>query len=116
MLTEKLPAESQRLADKLKREEKMHEALGDVTTLTQMLDKENALRNQAENYVLEALQKRLEGRRWQSSAGTRTSCCNRRSFSFCFIKRGRGRVEHTEHQAALSWMDGCLQLMFNTHF
>lgn len=44
MLTVKLPAESQRLADKLKREEKMHEALGDVTTLTQMLDKENTLR------------------------------------------------------------------------
>lgn len=65
MLREELPAESQRLADK--REEKMHEAHGDVTTLTQMLDKENALRNQAENCVLEAtetvsvLQMRLEG-------------------------------------------------------
>ena len=32
----------------------------------------------------------LKGR-WQSSAGTRTSCCNRRSFSLCFIKKRKGK-------------------------
>lgn len=100
-LAEKLSAESQTLADKLKRDEKKQEVLNqDVMQLIQMLDKETALRIQAENYeleameVLEVLQKRRDGRRSSSSARTRTSCGNTSSFSPGFRSRRTRRAEH----------------------
>lgn len=99
-LSEKLSAESQMLADKLKMEQQNQEALvGDITELKEMQDKETSSRVQAENdfleatEVVEALQKRSEGRRRRSPVRTRTSCCKQRSFSLCFgSRRGGGAV------------------------
>ncbi|XP_044049271.1 uncharacterized abhydrolase domain-containing protein DDB_G0269086-like isoform X2 [Siniperca chuatsi] len=107
-LTEEVSAGSQMLADRLQKEEKKQDALvGDIVELTQMLDKEMALRIQAENYeleavgIVEALRKRIERCRRRSSARARTYCCNRKSFSLCFRNRGRRRAAH-QHRSALS--------------
>eukprot|EP00064_Thunnus_orientalis_P006110 superscaffoldBa00000621_g6124 len=96
-VTEKLSAESQTLADKLRKEEKRQEALlQDITELMHVLDKETMLRVQAENYELEAikvveiLQKRLDRHRARSSARTRTSCGSR-IFLCCFGRRATKR-------------------------
>ncbi|XP_022604135.1 myosin heavy chain, fast skeletal muscle-like [Seriola dumerili] len=83
MVTERLSAESQMLADKLKQEGKKQEAqVQDTKELTQMLKREMALRNQSENYeletfkVVEALQRKIKQLRKMHAA--KTSCWNRR--------------------------------------
>ncbi|XP_071353454.1 trichohyalin-like [Trachinotus anak] len=85
MVTEKLSAESQTLADKLKQEGSNQDALvRDIKELTQMLQREMALRVQTENYeleaveVVEALQKKIKQLRKMHIARMKTSCRNRR--------------------------------------
>ncbi|GAA6215387.1 tropomyosin-like [Lates japonicus] len=91
VVTEKLSAESQALADKLKQEEKKHNALvRDITELTQMLDREMELRFQVETYELEAvevvevLQKKIKQLRKRRISGW-----NRRIISPQFKTRGK---------------------------